>query len=358
MRTTQNTDSDYVLKLRDELLRAPTENLALAQIRITHSPRMRGEDPAHIRTLTESVTELPPILVHRPTMRVIDGIHRLRAAAERGLTHIQARLFDGSESDSRLLAVALNVAHGLPLSLDDRCAAAERMLVAHRDWSDRAVAAVAGVSARKVAEIRRQAQAAADSNGPGNGHETKDARVGRDGRARPVDPARGRELAAELLRQNPEASLRQIARQAGISPATVADVRDRLARGEGPVPLRRRQAAGNTAAGGAATLTAVQALPAYDRPEPGKSAAELETLATAMRRDPSMRHTERGRAVLRMLDTWAAFARDREAIAASLPPHCRGVMAELVQGYTQTWQLFADELQHGADTCGATTAAC
>lgn len=49
-----------------------------------------------------------------------------------------------------------------------------------------------------------------------------------------------------------------------------------------------------------------------------------------------------------MLDTWAVFARDREAIAASLPPHCRGAMAELVQGYTQTWQLIANEPQHGA----------
>ncbi|MEU9235186.1 hypothetical protein [Streptomyces subrutilus] len=58
-----------------------------------------------------------------------------------------------------------------------------------------------------------------------------------------------------------------------------------------------------------------------------------------------------------MLDTWAVFARDREAIAASLSPHCRGAIAGLVQGYTQTWQLFADELQDGAGTSRSATAA-
>lgn len=340
MRTTQNADSDHILRFRDELLRAPAESIALANIRIAHSPRINGEHLEHIRSLAESAGELSPIIVHRPTMRVIDGIHRLRAAAERGLTHIQARLFEGSEADSRLLAVAVNVAHGLPLSPDDRCAAVERILVAHSDWSDRAVAAVAGVSAKKVGEIRRQTHGSGDS--PGD----QGVRIGRDGRARPLDATRGRELAGELLRQNPHASLRQVARQARISPATVADVRDRLARSESPVPERPHQRGGRHSTGGPATA-ATSDTPAADPAEPGKSAAELLTLVAALRRDPSMRNSERGRSVLRMLDSWAVFARDREAITASLPPHCRGAMAELVQGYAPAWQLFADELQRG-----------
>lgn len=268
-------------------------------------------------------------------MRVIDGAHRLRAAALRGHTHIRARLFDGSEADGRLLAVATNVTHGLPLSLEDRCAAAERILLAHGNWSDRAVAAVAGVSGKKVADIRRRARPDGEANG----------RTGRDGRARPVDGDRRRVLAAEMLRRNPEASLRQIARQSGISPATVANVRDRLARGARPVPGRRPLAAASGTTAG---------VPPQAQ---GKSAAELEALVTAMRRDPSIRQSERGRAVLRMLDTWAAFARDRDAIAASLPPHCRGAMAELFQAYTHTWQVFADELQHAAAPARAATAA-
>ncbi|MFF3981038.1 hypothetical protein [Streptomyces sp. NPDC001828] len=39
---------------------------------------------------------------------------------------------------------------------------------------------------------------------------------------------------------------------------------------------------------------AAQARPADDRSEPGKSAAEMETLATAMRRDPSCGAPQRG----------------------------------------------------------------
>ncbi|MEV7203411.1 winged helix-turn-helix domain-containing protein [Streptomyces griseoluteus] len=69
-------------------------------------------------------------------------------------------------------------------------------------------------------------------------------RVGRDGRARAVGEgsARAREVACRLLREEPGASLREIARRAGLSPATVADVRDRLRRGEDPLPPRQRAA--------------------------------------------------------------------------------------------------------------------
>ncbi|MEK8141890.1 hypothetical protein NKH18_02220 [Streptomyces sp. M10(2022)] len=35
-------------------------------------------------TLAELETESPPILVHHPTLTVIDGLHRLRAARLRG----------------------------------------------------------------------------------------------------------------------------------------------------------------------------------------------------------------------------------------------------------------------------------
>jgi ParB-like chromosome segregation protein Spo0J len=49
-------------------------------------------------------------------MRVIDGIHRVEAAKLRGAKEIEARLFDGDESASYVLAVQANVTHGLPLS--------------------------------------------------------------------------------------------------------------------------------------------------------------------------------------------------------------------------------------------------
>jgi hypothetical protein len=39
----------------------------------------------------------------------------------------------------------LNAAHGLPLSLADRKAAARRILGSYSDWSDRSIAAIAGI---------------------------------------------------------------------------------------------------------------------------------------------------------------------------------------------------------------------
>ncbi|MCZ9343092.1 ParB/RepB/Spo0J family partition protein, partial [Streptomyces sp. TRM76130] len=69
------------------------------------SPRSAGEDQDHIQALVEVRTPLPPVLVHRQTMRVIDGIHRLRAAQLRGDDKIAVAYFDGSESDAFVLAV-------------------------------------------------------------------------------------------------------------------------------------------------------------------------------------------------------------------------------------------------------------
>jgi ParB-like chromosome segregation protein Spo0J len=58
------------------------------------------------------------------------------------------------------------------------------------------------------------------------------ARVGRDGRVRSVDSSEVRRLVVEALRADPEASSRAIARRTGASQGTVRDVRERLERGE------------------------------------------------------------------------------------------------------------------------------
>jgi hypothetical protein len=125
------------------------------------------------------------------------------------------------------VAVEANVTHGLPLSLADRRAAAERIVTSHPHLSDRAIARTAGLGAKAVAAIRRRVAETAD--GP-----QLQAGVGRDGKVRPLNSLEGRSRAAERLAERPEASLREVARLAGISPATVSDVRRRLAAGEIP----------------------------------------------------------------------------------------------------------------------------
>jgi len=68
------------------------------------SPRLAGEDAEHIWILAASEASLPPILVHHPSMRVIDGMHRLRAAVLRGDEQIAVDYFHGSETRRSLPA--------------------------------------------------------------------------------------------------------------------------------------------------------------------------------------------------------------------------------------------------------------
>jgi hypothetical protein len=119
----------------------PVHLVPVGAVRIAGSPRSAGESLEHIRTLADITADLPPIIVHRKSMRVIDGVHRLRAARLRGQPRIAVRFFDGNDNDAFVLAVRTNVAHGLPLSLADRKAAAAQIVASHPHWSDRMIAA-------------------------------------------------------------------------------------------------------------------------------------------------------------------------------------------------------------------------
>ncbi len=78
--------------------------------------RSQGQDSEHVARLAEVEGPLPPIIVNRRDMRVIDGMHRLLAAVSRGQESIEVEYFDGSDDEAFLLEVHANTAHGLPLS--------------------------------------------------------------------------------------------------------------------------------------------------------------------------------------------------------------------------------------------------
>ena len=166
------------------------------------SPRSRGEDTGHVHLLAETDAELPPILVQQGTMRVIDGMHRLRAAILNGDRFIEVEFFDGSDEEAFIRAVEQNIAHGLPLALADRKAAAARILRWRPELSDRSVASTTGLSPKTVGALRTCAAEEIPHS---------HARQGRDGRLRPLDSSEGRLRAAEVIRRNPSASLREIA---------------------------------------------------------------------------------------------------------------------------------------------------
>src|SRR5262249_12292447 len=149
---------------------------------------------------------------------------------------------------------------------------------------DRAIAAAVGLGARTVGEIRRRVEAQDNTT-----HEGR-VRIGRDGRVRPLDNAEGRLRACEIIKGQPNASVRQIAKWAGVSPTTARDVGNRLRSGHDPVPNGRiRQA--NRGNG-----------PTHE--PPGDRELEEQELAAALqvlRNDPALRLSESGRNLLRWI---------------------------------------------------------
>ncbi|MEU9608302.1 ParB/RepB/Spo0J family partition protein [Streptomyces sp. NPDC048057] len=310
-------------------------------------PLRSGWDPQHVKALAVlDASLLPPILVHRPTMRVLDGQHRVRAEQLRGGTHIRAEFFEGTEDESFVLAVRANVAHGLPLSLGDRKAAASRILRAHPRWSDRSIGSVAGLSPKTVGAIRRRS---AEEDPRLNGVH----RVGRDGRTHPASATAGRLHASRLISERPHASLREIANSAGISLGTAQDVRKRLANGQHPVPsprngVRRVAAAsphplvvsehvGDGSDDDGAGTSARSGAPEQRRPS-------LPEQLRVLRQDPSLRSTDMGRALLRMLSFHEVPLAHWQAFVDGVPPHRASAVADLADACAGMWQEFAREL--------------
>ncbi|MFC9996916.1 ParB N-terminal domain-containing protein [Nocardia sp. NPDC127526] len=135
--------------------------IPLYRLRIESMVRKAGEVARHIDALSDVAAALPPIVVHRPRMTVIDGLHRVRAAQACGAQWIDAVYFDGDDGQAFLLAVQLNNAHGLPLSTSDRKAAAERALTFYPAWSNRKLGEVVGLPERVIADIRKRSAEAA-----------------------------------------------------------------------------------------------------------------------------------------------------------------------------------------------------
>ncbi|GJF28113.1 hypothetical protein KNE206_08130 [Kitasatospora sp. NE20-6] len=326
-------DTAHALRL------GPACRAPVAALRPADSPRTTGEDPEHVRLLADSEDDLPPIIVHRGTMRVVDGMHRLKAAVLRGDREITVRFFEGSPDEAFVLAVRSNTGHGLPLSAADRRAAAVRILESHPQWSDRAVATAAGLAARTVAALRSRIPAPAPAPAPHGGTDAGGPwqhRVGRDGRARPLDSSEGRRLAGRLITDAPDASLRTIAQQSGISPGTVRDVRDRLRRGEDPVPLRVLPVAPPPERGRDDAHTVVRLAPPGER---------RTALADSLHRDPSLRLSETGRLLLRMLQVRTLPPAQWERIISTVPAHSTGMLSAAAAECAEAWQQFAARME-------------
>ncbi|WP_280714259.1 ParB/RepB/Spo0J family partition protein [Kitasatospora sp. MAP5-34] len=277
--------------------------------------------------LAEADAELPPILLHRQTMRVVDGMHRLEAARIRGARTIKARFFDGDEEEAFVLAVESNAAHGLPLSLSDRKAAALRIVRTHPHWSDRAVAAKAGLAHKTVGAIRRSSGEVPHL----------EARVGRDGRVRSVvRTSKGKRELGEPSVRGPKARPQEEARDE--SPG--AEIRDFP-------PIASRRSALPVASGN-------PGIPEQDAgPASIRASADTDWKASLqrLRTDPSLRYTEAGRLVLRVLDAHMAATDQLRQIAEMLPEHCLDALAGFALKCADDCHRFAVRLEQRRSEC-------
>jgi hypothetical protein len=342
---------DTAMDLQSFLKQVPETRVPVNSLTPAFPVRQGGTDITHVRLLADasSSAELPSILVQKSNSRIIDGMHRVEVAKLRGEWSIRARLIDCTDEEALVLAIKSNTLHGLPLSRGDRISSAQRVLASHPDWSDRAVARITGVSAKTIASLRCSITADSQLN---------IKRLGRDGKRHPIVAGEGRQRAAEYITSHPAASLREVARESGVSLGTAHDARDRIRRGllhvggEADSPTACPP---GTPAVDAAADTAVSArMPAPPSLSASSGAgrgtghahqAAWPVMAAKLASDPALRYTEGGRAFLRWMASHSMEADGWREFIDAIPPRWREQVAQLAINISEEWRQFADHLQ-------------
>jgi ParB-like nuclease domain len=321
------TDEDYVgtMYAIDQL---PEVNVPVDVLLPGIYLREAGTSHTHVQLLADAAefSALPAILVQRHGYRVIDGMHRLEAAKIRGEKSIRARLVDCVDEEALFLAIRSNTLHGLPLSRADRISGAKRVLASHPDWSDRAVASVAGISAKTIAVLRNRSSEVVRSF---------DKRLGRDGKRRPVTGTEGRKRVAEYIGSHPDAPLRQVARETDVSLGTVHNVLELIRRGTDPVAPQRE----------AAPVRRPPADIASTRDARHPYALNWPQVQAKIVNDPSLRYTEGGRAFLRWMALHATHAEQWREFIEAIPVHWASEISAIAENMSGEWRVFADRLK-------------
>jgi ParB-like chromosome segregation protein Spo0J len=308
----------------------------VAALYVADSPRTLGENLEHVRMLVSTPDELPPIIVNQATMCVIDGAHRLQAAKLRGDTRISVRYFSGDDGDAFVFAVASNTSHGLPLPLADRKKAAARIMASHQHWADRMIASVVGLSPGTISEIRHSLLEDAG---------TRVVRIGRDGRARPLDGAEGRMHAARLISENPTLSLRKVALAAGVSPETARDVKNRLLHGDGPLPKRY---GGGKRSPEKRAVKYPSCSGDHLAARESRQLGDIPTMLQSLAADPAIRYSESGRSLVRLLRVHLMETKNLERAGANIPPHSRETILLLARECSRMWLDFTKQISAGS----------
>jgi hypothetical protein len=146
-----------------------------------------------------------------------------------------------------------------------------------------------------------------------------------------------------MINDKPEAPLREVARATGLSAATVRDVRERIDRGEDPVPGRYRL----TGKHKSSAVSTVSRPPrtAGNRTRRMDVSADRHTLLAKLRHDPSLRFNEAGRHTLRWLHHHTVDVESLESLGRGLPDHWALVVAGLARSCATAWTRLAEQLE-------------
>lgn len=339
--------NDEAYSAAEDIERLPVSMVPVSSLQLGFFLRGTGTDPVHVKILADAAdpASLPPILVQRSNFSVIDGMHRLEAAKLRGETTVKARLIDCSDREAFILAVKSNTSHGLPLARTDRIAGAKRILAWHPDWSDRAIGVATGLSAKTIAGIRRRS---------GDSVQQFAKRLGRDGKRRPLN-AEGRRRAAAYLTACPDATLREVAKEADVSLGTVHDVRAQMRRGLDPLTSGRGQEAAERKLGipgtpsGRAGRGAAANTPSLTGAGRVSPSATWSMMSSKLANDPSLKYTEGGRNFIRWMASHIPGGEEWREFIDAVPPHWASDVSVIAEKASFEWRAFAEQLKQRRD---------
>ncbi|MFV8160942.1 ParB N-terminal domain-containing protein [Mycobacterium sp. 134] len=288
--------------------------VALDDLRCDFSPRSCGVDAKHVDLLAQSQAVMPPVIVHRSTLSVIDGAHRVHAARRQGVRTIAARFFDGSREEAFLLAVQANIAHGLPLRLSDRKKAAVRIGQMYPQWSDRRIAEAAGLSHKTVGALRAR---------PTGEIPQSERTIGRDGR----------------VRRAQKRPARQPVENSPVQPEGTPRSSEISVLGPASTTASRADSGGHVLAENAGS-----------RPElPGdgwpSSDSNLTRIMQGLSTDPSLRFNNSGRLFLQWVTAGPRTPQAAVSLAAALPQHSVDSAFRIARRNAQMWSVFAVNLR-------------
>jgi hypothetical protein len=295
--------------------------IALDELTLGIAVRCGGLHEDHVRALTELDGAWPPILVWGDVNLVVDGAHRVSAARRLERGTVTAVRFAGTADEAFVEAIRSNVTHGLPLTLAERIAAVLGVLERHPEWADRRISGVCALSARSVARLRREQSVDPALTMPA-------VRVGRDGRARPLEPAAVRTRILHALAAHPEGSLRAIAAEVGASHETVRCVRNALR----AAPAARE------------TEIAAEEQPPASVPPPVRLQPRSGPAPTAWSADAALASSLPGQDFAAWFETSAPGEEWRRYLAA-VPLSRIYEVADEARGRAAAWSSFAQSLE-------------